>query len=196
MAPPIPKINISVIIRKIRTRRPAFSLKRRLWNFNEIMGILLTIRRDKTIERRETAHTEPKKGPIISKSEYSLTKTMATTPNALAGEANPLKDSFWLSSILNLARRIAAEIAIIAGTARVVISPTVVVGPPEKTVVPVIEDRIVYTTTAGATPKLTTSARESRSLPMGENAFNNLAEKPSKKSKTMAAIISHAAVVG
>lgn len=47
---------------------------------------------------------------------------------------------------------------------------------------------------AGATPKLTTSARLSSSFPISEYAFNNLAEKPSKKSKTIAARINHDAV--
>ena len=47
---------------------------------------------------------------------------------------------------------------------------------------------------AGATPKLTTSARESSSFPMSEYEFSNLAEKPSKKSKIMAATINHEAV--
>lgn len=47
---------------------------------------------------------------------------------------------------------------------------------------------------AGATPKLTTSARESSSFPISEYDFSNLAENPSKKSKIMAATINHEAV--
>jgi hypothetical protein len=39
----------------------------------------------------------------------------------------------------------------------------------------------------GKTPKLTTSARESSSLPMGELTFNARATKPSRKSNTQAA---------
>jgi hypothetical protein len=39
---------------------------------------------------------------------------------------------------------------------------------------------------AGATPKLTTSANESSSLPRGENVFRILAAIPSRKSKRAA----------
>ena len=48
---------------------------------------------------------------------------------------------------------------------------------------------------AGAAPKLTASARESSSFPISEYAFSNLAEKPSRKSKIIAARISHEAVI-
>jgi hypothetical protein len=47
---------------------------------------------------------------------------------------------------------------------------------------------------AGAAPKLTASARESSSFPISEYAFSNLAEKPSRKSKIIAARMSHEAV--
>ena len=43
-----------------------------------------------------------------------------------------------------------------------------------------------YPTMDGATPKLTISARESRSFPIGEYAFSDLAARPSKKSKNAA----------
>jgi len=46
----------------------------------------------------------------------------------------------------------------------------------------------------GATPKLTTSARESSSFPIAEYALSSLAEKPSRKSKIIAARISQEAV--
>ena len=36
---------------------------------------------------------------------------------------------------------------------------------------------------AGASPKVMSSARESSSLPIGDDTCSNLAEKPSKKSK-------------
>ena len=36
----------------------------------------------------------------------------------------------------------------------------------------------------GASPKVMSSARESSSLPMGEDTWRSRAEKPSKKSKT------------
>jgi hypothetical protein len=48
---------------------------------------------------------------------------------------------------------------------------------------------------AGATPKLTTSARLSSSLPISEYALSNLADKPSRKSKIIAKNISHDAVI-
>lgn len=48
---------------------------------------------------------------------------------------------------------------------------------------------------AGATPKLTTSARLSSSLPISEYALSNLAENPSRKSNIIAARINHEAVI-
>ena len=47
---------------------------------------------------------------------------------------------------------------------------------------------------AGAIPKLTTSASESSSFPISEYALRSRAEKPSKKSKIIAASISQEAV--
>ena len=41
----------------------------------------------------------------------------------------------------------------------------------------------------GATPNVTTSAKESSSLPIGEDTFSNLADMPSKKSKIAPMII-------
>jgi hypothetical protein len=46
---------------------------------------------------------------------------------------------------------------------------------------------------AGATPKLTTSERESRTLPFSEVARRILAAVPSRKSKTAAIIMNNAA---
>src|SRR5688572_12644874 len=48
-------------------------------------------------------------------------------------------------------------------------------------------------TTDGSNPKLTISASESNSLPMGEPTFNILAAKPSKKSKAPAIHTKYAA---
>ena len=50
-----------------------------------------------------------------------------------------------------------------------------------------------YMIAAGATPKLTTSARESSSFPISEYAFSSLAVNPSRKSKIMAASINQEA---
>jgi hypothetical protein len=47
---------------------------------------------------------------------------------------------------------------------------------------------------AGATPKLTKSDRESSSFPMSEYESSNLEKNPSRKSKIIAASISHEAV--
>ena len=47
---------------------------------------------------------------------------------------------------------------------------------------------------AGATPKLTISARLSSSFPNSEYALSNLADKPSRKSNIIAANIRHEAV--
>ena len=47
---------------------------------------------------------------------------------------------------------------------------------------------------AGATPKVTLSASESSSLPIGDDTFSRRALIPSKKSKTAPMIIHHSAI--
>ena len=53
-----------------------------------------------------------------------------------------------------------------------------------------------YMMNPGATPKETTSERESKSAPMGEWAWSRRAAKPSKKSKSPATKIMMAALTG
>jgi hypothetical protein len=93
-----------------------------------------------------------------------------------------------------MARRKAAHTGIRTGT----IIVSVVLRPSERAIVDPYADKeslsILYIISAGATPKLTTSARLSSSLPISEYAFSNLAEKPSRKSNIIAATISHEAV--
>src|SRR6478735_794994 len=91
----------------------------------------------------------------------------------LAGVFNPLKESCCVSSTLKIARRKAEQIAIkkaIKGR----------YGLDEDASI------ILYMTKEGNKPKLTMSASESSSLPIGDDTFRNRAAKPSKKSNTPA----------
>lgn len=94
---------------------------------------------------------------------------------AEAGVGKPRKLSCWRSSILNLASLSAEKQPKSKGN-----KPSA--GPTASTY---SIDNIID----GSSPKLTTSERESSSLPTSEYAFNNLAAKPSQKSQTAAASI-------
>jgi len=91
----------------------------------------------------------------------------------LAGVFNPLKESCCVSSTLKIARRNAEQIAIKKAT---------------KGIYGLDEDAsiILYMTNDGSNPKLTMSASESSSLPIGDDTLRNRAAKPSKKSNTPA----------
>ena len=93
-----------------------------------------------------------------------------------------------------MARRNAAQTGIKAG----IIKRSDVFKPSESAViVPDIDEASLsnlYIINAGATPKLTISARLSSSLPITEYALSNLADKPSRKSNIIAASMSHEAV--
>src|SRR6478609_4119096 len=78
----------------------------------------------------------------------------------LAGVFNPLKESCWVSSTLKIARRNAEQIAIKKAT---------------KGRYGLDEDAsiILYMTNDGSNPKLTMSASESSSLPIGDDTLRN-----------------------
>ena len=98
----------------------------------------------------------------------------------LEGVFNPLNESDCVSSTLKMARRKAAQTAIK--------NPTYGSQSTGDT-----GTNILYITNAGSKPKLTMSASESSSLPIGEFTFSQRAAKPSKKSKTAAAQTKYAA---
>ena len=94
---------------------------------------------------------------------------------ALAGVGSPMNDDVWRSSRLNFARRYADR----AGIRNAVYF--------KKFILSLLRVRLFImpkTIKAGATPKVTTSAKESSSLPMGDCTFSNRATMPSKKSNT------------
>lgn len=98
---------------------------------------------------------------------------------AFAGVGKPMNDILCLSSKLNLANLNAEKTAIenpIYGikfwTGTSIVSPYS------------LPFNIDTHINDGAKPKLMSSARESNSLPIGDDIFNSLADIPSKKSKT------------
>jgi len=92
---------------------------------------------------------------------------------AWAGVGKPIKESFWRMSILNLASLIEANTAN---------------NKPVHDQMPMPDAAsMLFIMIPGNTPKLTTSASESSSFPIGLDTFNNLALNPSRKSKTQAA---------
>ena len=101
---------------------------------------------------------------------------------ACAGTGRPKKDFVWRVSILNFANRSAEKTGIANAESR---SNLYI----QNSFHDKLYNRLsikLNSIIPGATPKLTTSANESSSFPMGENAFKSRAAKPSKKSKTAA----------
>lgn len=94
---------------------------------------------------------------------------------ALAGVGSPMKPVVCRSSMLNLPKRY-ADISAMKSGMRQIMSAKV-----ENCV---CNFNISTAINDGASPNVTTSARESNSLPMGEETFKALAVKPSKKSNT------------
>mgnify|MGYP001093111979 CR=1 FL=1 len=121
-------------------------------------------------------------------------RTTEITAIAFAGVGSPLKEVVWVVSILKTARRMPAQTGMTEGTirARNISAEPAVISP--VTPAPRAEERRACIRNAGATPKLTMSARLSSSFPISEYAFSILAEKPSRKSKIIAASISQDAV--
>ncbi len=106
--------------------------------------------------------------------------TSAVINKALAGVGTPMNESCCFSSMLNLAKRKAENAA----------NKNETYGSIE--LVEAAESK-VYITIVGNTPKLTMSARESNSLPIGEETLSIRAAKPSKKSNTQASHTQYAA---
>ena len=99
--------------------------------------------------------------------------------SALAGVGSPMNESVCRVSILNFASLSAENM----------VRKNAVYGSTLLGEIVLISWNI---TMPGRTPKLTMSASESSSLPIGELALSILAEKPSRKSKTQAAQTNHA----
>ena len=97
------------------------------------------------------------------------------TATAIAGVGKPIKPAVWRTSMLNFARRSAANIA---------------KNKPDIAHRSAVVWRIISNiNTAGKAPKVTMSANESNCLPMGEYVLVIRATNPSKKSNTKPLII-------
>ena len=112
------------------------------------------------------------------------TKTNEQINSALAGVGKPINESVCRVSILNLANRNAEKAAMI--NADVAMNHPQVNMSIDRPSFDTAGNSKVYMIVAGATPKLTTSANESSSLPITEYALSQRAANPSKKSKTAA----------
>ena len=115
----------------------------------------------------------------MNKSQGLLKNGNAVMNNALAGVGRPMNESVCCVSILNFASRSAEKM----------VRKNATYGSKLLGEIVLISWNI---TMPGRTPKLTTSASESSSFPIGELAFNILAIKPSRKSNTQAAQTNHA----
>ncbi len=93
--------------------------------------------------------------------------------NVFDGVFNPLNESLCVSSTLKIAKRRAAPTAIKKATNGI---QSLLLTP----------NNILYMTREGSNPKLTISAKESSSLPIGELTLSIRAAKPSKKSNIAA----------
>ena len=130
----------------------------------------------------------------MSHEKSSVTTTKVGAPNQFAGKVaindgmpqmkrpcagvgTPMNESLWRVSILNLAKRRAAK--------------TISNNPIHDQAPNPAAVNKFFMTIPGNTPKLTMSARESSSLPMGLDTFNMRAAKPSKKSNTHAVHTNH-----
>lgn len=113
---------------------------------------------------------------------------IAATKIAKAGVGNPENSVFWFSSILNFANRKAEKTTIINEISDIILWEKLI---SIKEFSLPNEAKISWNIIKlGASPKLTTSERESNSLPNSEVAFSKRAVKPSKKSKILAIKIS------
>lgn len=104
---------------------------------------------------------------------------------AWAGTGSPINDDFCRASVLNFASRKAEK----TGIANEHSIKILIRGGVLHCVEVARSFKKQNSIMPGATPKLTMSARESRSLPIGEQAFSSRAAKPSAKSKSAAANI-------
>lgn len=157
-------------------KRKTFPFHEKFLNFRENKGSSAISKNERTMEEIRTKNSSWNKLPIKVPISVGLVlfcfsiRGMLSQKRALAGVGNPMKESVCLSSRLNFANRYAENTAITKGM------------------------KFHHSTTSffnsmnaineGASPKLITSARESSSLPMGEDTFNKRAVMPSKKSKS------------
>jgi hypothetical protein len=189
-----PNITRLISISITRIYLPSLPRNLKFVILRENKGILLTISNDNIIVKRIR-----RKGELVNElkradCEKCPAITIEITAMAFAGIGNPLNDVACVESRLNIARRIAPKTGIIAG----IIINKATSNPGEfKSTGPLVDNDLLrswYIINAGATPKLTTSARLSSSLPIEECALSKRAENPSRKSKIIAASINQDAV--
>ena len=119
---------------------------------------------------------------------------------ALAGVGKPMKPIVCLSSRLNLAS-LSAEKAAMRKARKGVWENTIdtmlfnMPSSISRRYIPLRFAIRLKSMAEGATPKVTTSASESSSLPIGELTPKRRALMPSKKSKTAPAMIAHSASI-
>ena len=109
---------------------------------------------------------------------------------AIPGAGIPRKEVFCVSSMLNLAKRMAEKTGKRKAIQGDKSSPNSMISGCWAWLIS------QYMMNPGATPKETTSESESKSAPMGEWAWSNRAAKPSRKSKSPATKIMMAALTG
>ena len=122
--------------------------------------------------------------------QLGLLTTSEPQNSALAGVGTPMKEVVWRSSRLNFASLRAEKAAMMKAT----------YGNQGRkgsrnsgySITKSCENTMV----AGATPKVTSSASESSSLPIGDETCSKRALMPSKKSKTAPMIIHNSAISG
>ena len=99
----------------IRIYRPSFPLNLRFLTLSDNRGMRVTIRTDKI-----TVYTIRATGDCINecnigREEYLTAMIKEITAIALAGVGSPLNETVWVESVLNFARRSAAQTGIITG---------------------------------------------------------------------------------
>jgi hypothetical protein len=191
----IPKITKELSTNPIRIYLPSFPLTFRFLTFRDSSGILVTINKDNI--RINIISSKKELVNELKSADCVLWPAITTeiTARALAGVGSPLKVVACVVSRLNIASRKAAQTGMIAGIISKSNALKISIFPGIKVPVESESQSILYNIIPGATPKLTTSARLSSSFPIAEYDFSNLAEKPSRKSKIIAARISHEAVI-
>ncbi len=144
----------------------------------ENIGVLLT---NKTHEKNIVT-VKNKWLPKIEERKKSGSQNFVSAidkiKTVLAGVANPLKYCIWVLSTLNFANLRAEKRTIQIENN----SYQKVKGNKFSLIFVLLNNKIIIQ--VGTNPKLTTSAKESNSLPKSDLMFNALAANPSKKSNT------------
>ncbi len=159
-------INNTATNRKVNLN--LFSLHAKLLNFNANRGMGETISQE-----NNKVMTTNVAGPNQATGVMAIRDGIPQINKACAGVGTPMKESLWRVSILNFANRMAEKTASNKPIHDHSPSPEVL--------------NIFFIAMAGSTPKVTMSASESSSLPIGWETFSHRALKPSRKSKTQAA---------